>query len=148
MRIRLLLLDAVFHEEKSLRVIGTAVECRARNCLPFRLVPLAAGLDIQAEEGAGNPHICCCLKVPDNAAADENIVLAALAGGHIQVRHTRPEVASFTAHGESPGELHIESDACLQYACGSSCFARVYSSKHKLGTFAEMAEPATKADPR
>ena len=57
-------------------------------------------------------------EVPDNAAAYENIVLAALAGVYIQLRHTRPEVSSFTAQAELTGELHIESHTSLQYTGG------------------------------
>ena len=45
---------------------------------------------------SGKPVVGFRLEVPDNAAAYENIVLAARAGVHIQLRHTRPEVSIFT----------------------------------------------------
>ena len=55
-------------------------------------------------------------ELPDNAATDENIVLAALARTRIELRHTRPEVSSLTAQAEVPEDLYIESEACLEYA--------------------------------
>ena len=87
-------------------------------------------------------------EVPDNAEAGENIVLAALARVHIELRHTRPEVSTFTAQAESMEDLHIESEACLDYAGVRPCCARVIASEEQSGARCEMAEPATKTDPR
>jgi hypothetical protein len=50
-----------------------------------------------------------CSKVPDDAGASENIVLAAFACVHIQLRCTRPEVSTFTAQAEVPEDPDIES---------------------------------------
>src|ERR1035438_1684369 len=98
--------------------------------------------------GAGTDVYLFGSEVPNKAAADENIVLAALSRVHIQIRHPRPEVSSLTPQTESTEDLHIESDACLEYACGCPGIARVQSSKLKRGTLAEMAESATKTHPR
>ena len=91
---------------------------RARHFRPKNAVPRKSGIRFRSE-------------VPDNAATDENIVLAALARTRIELRHTRPEVSSLTAQAEVPEDLYIESEACLEYAGGSARFARVYSSKHE-----------------
>ena len=91
-----------------------------------------------------NPTIRFCSEVPDDAAAGENIVLAALACGHIQLRHTRPEVSTFTAQAEVPEDPHIESQTTLQYTGSGSGFARVWAPKLERGTFTEMAESAPK----
>ena len=95
-----------------------------------------------------NPTIRFCSEVPDDAAAGENIVLAALACGHIQLRHTRPEVSTFTAQAEVPEDPHIESQTTLQYTGSGSGFARVWGPKLERGTFTEVAESAPKTDPR
>ena len=90
-------------------------------------------------------------EVPDNAAAAENIVLAALAGIHIELRHTRPEVSSFTAQAESIFEsledLHIKSEADLEYTGVGSRFASVIASEEQGRALCEMAEPAAYTDP-
>src|ERR1039458_7991762 len=70
-------------------------------------------------------------EVPDNSAAGENIVLAALVRSHIELRHTRPEVASFPAQAESTEDLHIDSEACLEYARVRPRWARVMSSEEQ-----------------
>jgi len=97
---------------------------------------------------AGNPGTRFRSEVPDNAEAGENIVLAALARVHIELRHTRPEVSTFTAQAESMEDLHIESEACLDYAGVCPCWARVMASEEQSRALCEMAEPATKTDPR
>ena len=95
-----------------------------------------------------NPGIRFRSEVPDDAAAGENIVLAALACVHIQLRHTRPEVSTFTAQAEVPEDPHIESQTTLQYTGSGSGFARVWGPKQERGTFTEVAESAPKTDPR
>ena len=89
-----------------------------------------------------------CSEVPDDAAAGEKIVLAALARSHIQLRHARPELSSFTAQAEVPEDPHIESQTTLQYTGSGSGFARVWAPKQERGTFTKVPESATKADPR
>ena len=60
--------------------------------------------------------------MPDNAAAGENVVLAALARIHIELRHARPEVSAFATQAEVPKDLHIESKPGLEYTgVGSRC---------------------------
>ena len=81
--------------------------------------------------------------MPDNAKAGENIVLAALARVHIELRHPRPEVSTFTAQAESMEDLHIESEACLECAGVSPCLARVMASEEQSRACCEMAVPAT-----
>jgi len=90
-----------------------------------------------------NPGLRFCSEVPDDAAAGENIVLAALACVHIQLRYTRPEVSTFTAEAEVPREPHIESQPSLQYTGGGPRRAR---ARARIST--EMAESTTKTDPR
>src|ERR1700722_18357959 len=88
------------------------------------------------------------LEVPDDAAAGEKIVLAALARIYIQLRHARPELSSFTAQAEVPEDPHVESHTTLQYTCGGSGFARVWSPKQERGTFTEVAESGAITHPR
>jgi len=95
-----------------------------------------------------NPGIRFRSEVPDDAAAGEKIVLAALARIHIQLRHARPELSSFTAQAEVPEDPHIESQTTLQYTGSGSGFARVWAPKHERGTFTEVPESAPKTDPR
>ena len=85
--------------------------------------------------------------MPDNAAASENIVLAALARIHIELRHTRPKVSTFTAQAEVPKDLHIESQAGLEYTGVGSRFASVRASEEQGRALCEMAEPAAYTDP-
>ena len=59
-----------------------------------------------------------CSEVPDDAAAGEKIVLAALPRSHIQLRHARGELSSFTAQAEVPEDPHIESQTTLQCTGG------------------------------
>jgi len=90
---------------------------------------------------SSSPGIRFPSEVPDNAATDENVVLATLARVHIQLRHTRPEVSSFTAQAEVPEELHIESQTSLQYTGG------VPSVRGTGRISTEIAESTTKTDP-
>ena len=78
-----------------------------------------------------NPGIRFRSEVPDNAAARENIVLAAPVRSHIELRHTRPEVSTFRAQAESMEDLHIESEAYLEYAGVRPCLARVMASEEQ-----------------
>ena len=80
---------------------------------------------------SGNPGISFRSEVPDNAAAGENIVLPTLVRSHIELRHTRPEVSTFCAQAESMEDLHIESEACLDYAGVRPCRARVMASEEQ-----------------
>src|ERR1035441_6876061 len=96
---------------------------------------------------SGNPGIRFRSEVPDNAAAAENIVLAALARIHIELRHARPEVSNFPAQAESPGDLHIKSRTDLEYTGVGSRFARVIASEEQGRTLCEMAESAAYTDP-
>ena len=48
-------------------------------------------------------------EVPDDATAGEKIVLVALARVHIQLRHARPKLSTFTAQSEVLVSLDIES---------------------------------------
>ena len=84
-------------------------------------------------QSGGNPGRLFRSEMPDNAAAGEDIVLAALARIHIELRHTRPEVSSFTAQAEPMEDLHIESEAGLEYTgVGSRC-ASVRASEEQGG---------------
>src|SRR5580700_2719918 len=91
---------------------------------------------------------CLRSKVPDNAAASENIVLTGLACGHIQLRYARPEVSTFTAEAEVPEDLYIKSNPPLQCTGSGPGFARVCPSKQERGTFTEVAKSGAKTDPR
>jgi hypothetical protein len=96
-----------------------------------------------------NPGKRFRLEVPDDPAADENIVLVALARINIQLRHTRPEVSSFTAQAEVPEDPHIESHTTLHCAGGGSGFTRVWlSRKLQRRTFTEVAQSGAITYPR
>ena len=69
---------------------------------------------------AGNPGTLFRSEVPDDASASENIVLAALARIHIELRHARPEVSAFAAQAEVPKDLYIEPEPSLEYARAGS----------------------------
>jgi len=81
-------------------------------------------------------------EVPDDARADEEVALAALVGGHIQLWHTRPEVSYFTAQAELTEDRHIQSQASLEYTCGVPCCAR---DRGRAST--EMSDSTTETDP-
>ena len=109
---------------------------RVRSCLPVNLVLLQRfKLDISGRtimrSSSGNPGLRFRSEVPDNAAAAKDIVLAALARIHIELRHTRPEVSSFTAQAEPMEDLHIESEAGLEYTGVGSRFASVIASEEQ-----------------
>ena len=57
-------------------------------------------------------------EVPDESAADEQIVLPALVGGHIQLWDARPEVPEFTTQTELAEEGHIQAPANLEHTGG------------------------------
>ena len=81
--------------------------------------------------------------MPDDALAGEKIVLVALARVHIQLRHARPKLSTFTAQSEVLVDLDIESQTSLQYTRSGSSFARVCQPpKLERGTFTEMTESA------
>jgi hypothetical protein len=74
-------------------------------------------------------------EAPENATADEKIVLVILSRVYIQLRDPRPEVSSLTSQADIVKHLHIESKASLEYAGGSSCFAWICSSKIRAWNF-------------
>src|SRR5256885_961212 len=86
-------------------------------------------------------------KVPHDTSADKNIVLTALASVYVQLRNSRPEIASFASQDEPPEDFHIQSHARLKYASGGSRFARVRSAEEQGGAFTEIPQPTTNADP-
>jgi hypothetical protein len=45
--------------------------------------------------------------LPDEPAANEDIVLAAVVRSEVQLRHTRPEVSNLTAQAEAVEKPHI-----------------------------------------
>ena len=71
-------------------------------------------------QSSGNPGRHFRSEMPDNAAAGEDIVLAALARIQIELRHTRPEVSAFAAQAEVPKDLYIEPEPSLEYARAGS----------------------------
>ena len=74
---------------------------------------------------AGNPRIRFRSEMPDNAAAGENIVLAAPTRVDNQLRHARPEVSAFAAQAEVPNDFHIESHTGLEYTGVGSPWASI-----------------------
>src|SRR6202158_1252741 len=85
--------------------------------------------------------------MPNNAASDQKIVLAALARVGIQVWNSGPKISSFTPQTEFTDNPDVEPYASLEYACGRSAFDRVRSAKQKSGIRAEMAESAPETHP-
>ena len=79
-------------------------------------------------------------EVPNDASADEQIVLAALVRGHTEFWDTRLEVSDFSAQTELTDEPHIQAPPNLEYAssvptscsCGiSQCFRGSNRIRHQ-----------------
>lgn len=67
--------------------------------------------------------------MPDDAGANEEIMLTALAGIHTELRYTRPKIASFTPHAEVTDNLHIKSHTRLKYTRICPCWTSVLASE-------------------
>ena len=82
-------------------------------------------------QSSGNPGRLFRSEMPDNSTAGENIVLAALARFHTELRHARPEVSTFAAQAEVPKDLHIESKPRLKYTGVGPLWASVRASEEQ-----------------
>src|SRR5262245_40701759 len=87
-------------------------------------------------------------EVPDQAPSDEVIVLTTLACVHVQLWHTRPEIAKFATYTERLKGLYIDSHATLERTGCGPCFPRVRCSEQQVRALTEVSEAATEADPR
>jgi hypothetical protein len=67
--------------------------------------------------------------VPNQTGAGKQVMLATVAGGHIRLRHTGPEVPHFSAQAESTDESYIHTRTNLEYPSGGSGFAWVFPSE-------------------
>ena len=82
-------------------------------------------------QSSGNPGRLFRSEMPDNSAAGENIVLAALARIQTELRHTRPEVSAFAAYAEVPENPHIEPHPGLEYTGVGPRWASVRASEEQ-----------------